>query len=429
MEVREETFKRIERLIEVSTGLVIISGLVIINLPIIPTPDKTLVYATAVFVAVFAFSWHKLKIPIAAVNKNFIESVVYLATIAVIVHATGGSRSYFTFLYLLPNLSVSTTSTRWHTLASWLIATVFIFGEALLFQQPSFRPIAGFDVPALSLAVLNSWAVGLVTVYGRYLSKEVETAQTTATEATVEKEKTINKLKDEFLFIISHELRGPITAIRGYLELFIGTEAAKIGDEAKNLALAAFAQSERLNDLIFELLDLSRLEVGKLKLANENFDINTNLQQVLKREIQRAKEKRINLTIKPTEDILLVYADRERVREVVLILVDNAIKYTGGFGNIWVWGERKEKRAHISVSDTGVGIRTEDLTHLFDRLYQHTSFEVLKKTEQKKEKSIGLGLFLAKSLVEKMGGEISVESQMGKGSKFTFTLPLSKDSI
>src|SRR3990172_12639587 len=210
MEIQEATFKKVERLIEVSSGIIVISGLLIINLPIIPTPDRLTIYATAFSVVVFAFLWHRLKLSMSFLNKNFIESIVYLTAIAVIVHATGGTRSYFNFLYLLPNLNVSTSSTRWRTFSSWLVASIFIFGEALFFPQPTLRPVEGFDIPPYSLAILNSWAVGLVTVYGRYLSREVETAQTEATGPTLKKEKSVNKLKDEFLFIIAHELRGPI---------------------------------------------------------------------------------------------------------------------------------------------------------------------------------------------------------------------------
>jgi signal transduction histidine kinase len=428
MAVQTKTFKNIERVIELSIGILLISGLVIINLPIVPSPNKMVIYVTALLVTLFAFSWHRIKLPISALNKSFLESLVYLTSIAVIVHTTGGSRSYFNFLYLLPNLNVSTSSTKWRTFASWLVASIFIFGEALLFEQPEIRLVSSLSIPPQSLAILNSWAVGLVTVYGRYLQKETETAQTAATAATVEKEKSVNKLKDEFLFIIAHELRGPITAIRGYLELFLNSEATKIGGEVKSLASSASRQSERLNDLIFGLLDLSRLEVGKLKLQNEDFDINEYLYQLVQKDLQLAKEKKINLGFRPGKQKILVLADKERVREVAQNLIDNAIKYTGEFGKIWVWVEERDKEAFISIADTGVGIPSEELPYLFDRFYQPGNVKNLDSAREKKEKSIGLGLFLAKNLVEKMNGQIFVESKLGKGSKFTFTLPLGKNN-
>jgi len=426
MDEQTKTFKRIERLIEVTSGILIISGLLIINLPIIPEPNKTVIYLASFFVFVFGFIWHKLKLPLSPLNKNFLESVVYIATIAVIVHVTGGVRSYFNFLYFLPNLNISIISTRRHTFIFWFMTAFFIFAETLIFPQPNINPVGGFPTPPLSLAVLNSWAVGLVAMYGNYLAKGVETAQIAATQAVVEKEKTVNSLKDEFLFIIAHELRGPITAIRGYLELFLNSKSSKSNNELTNLGLRAFRQSERLNDLIGELLDLSRLEVGKLKLSIESFDINTHLKEVLTSEIEQAKEKKIEYLFKPTEDILLVKADKERVREVTLIFSDNAIKYTGEFGKIWVWIERKNNKVFISIADSGVGIPADEIPYVFTRFHKIPSDDgIAEPTVEKKEKSIGLGLFLAKSLITRMGGEVFVESQVGKGSKFTFTLPAS----
>ena len=424
---REISFKRIQKIIEISSGLLIVSGLLIINLPLVPTPDKTTVYLASIFVFVFIFLWHKLSLSINLMNKNFIESVVLLAVIFVIVHATGGTSSYFNFLYLLPNLSVATSSSRWYTFGSWLATAGFIFGEALLFPSAQVKPVGSFSPPDISLAVLNVWAVGLVAVYGRYLAKEVETTQVVATEATVEKEKEINTLKDEFLFIISHELRGPITAIRGYLELFLTTDSTKTGNEVKRLTLSAMSQGELLNDLIAQLLDLSRLEVGKLKLANENFEINEYLAQLLKNEQEAARGKGIELMFKETTQKVSVYADKERAREVVHNLVDNAIKYTRESGKVWVWVEARGGSAYISVADTGVGIVPQDLPGLFDRFHQPTENPKGEPNGTKKEKSVGLGLFLAKNLVEKMNGKIFAESRLGKGTKFTFSLPLAKN--
>ncbi|MEX0621899.1 MAG: HAMP domain-containing sensor histidine kinase [Candidatus Woykebacteria bacterium] len=417
-------YRQIERTIEISIGLLLVSGLIIINLPIIPTPNKPVIYVTAAFVTLFAFLWHRIKIPLSIVNKNFIEAAIYVVVIALVVHATGGTRSYFNFLYLLPILNISTSSKFWRTSIFWLLATGFIFSEALLFEQPLFRPFPGFDIPQLSLAALNSWAVGLIAVYGHYISSETETAQTAATEATVGKEKAVNKLKDEFLFIVAHELRGPITAIRGYLELFIEETASKMGGDIKKLAANAFLQSERLNDLIFELLDVSRLEVGKLKLSTENFDINIFLQDIINQEKEIAATKKIDLSFEPAEKEVMVYADKERVKEIIRNLIDNAIKYTGELGKVWVGVDTKGHEVYVAVADTGVGIAVEEIPNLFDRFHQSVGGE--KKGEVEIEKSAGLGLFLAKNLVYKMGGKIFVKSQLGKGSKFTFTLPLGK---
>ena len=136
---------------------------------------------------------------------------------------------------------------------------------------------------------------------------------------------------------------------------------------------------------------------------------------------------KIDLVFKPENKRTIVFADEERVREVTQNLLDNALKYTGEFGKVWVWVESKGSKAFISVADSGVGIRQEDLSSLFDRFHHRLAGSDSETGEVRKEKSIGLGLFLAKNLVEKMDGEIFVQSAFGKGSKFTFTLPLSKE--
>lgn len=422
MEELELRFKRIWKISEIIVGLVVVFGLVIIQLPIAPPPNKPVIYLTAVFIALFTLAWHRIKLPISPINKNFIESLVDLAAIAIVVHVSGGVRSYFNFLYFLPNIDMAAVSTRKHTFIFWLCTSIFIFAEAAIFGNSQAAALSEFTSSSYSLAILNSWAVGLVAIYGQLLSREAAMAQGAATAAVVEKEKAINKLKDEFLFIISHELRGPITAIRGYLELFLTGGAGEIEAGAKDLAAAAFRQGARLNNLIAELLDISRLETGKLHLSKEIFDISEFLGKISKEIRPEADEKKIKFTFSAAAQKIFVNADKERVREITIHLIDNAIKFTGEFGQAWLWVEEKEGKVFISVADTGVGIAAEELPHLFDRFYRGKNREI------PEEEGAGLGLFLVKELVNVMGGEIFVESQIGKGSKFTFILPAAKPS-
>ncbi|OGY21836.1 MAG: hypothetical protein A2126_00365 [Candidatus Woykebacteria bacterium GWB1_45_5] len=422
MEELEIRFQRLWKFSEIIVGATIVFGLLIIQLPITPPPNKLVIYATAAVIALFTFALHRVKLPISPANKNFIESVADLVAITVVVHVTGGVRSYFNFLYLLPGIDMAVVSTKRHTFAFWLLTSGFIFSEAAIFGGQEVHSFADITASSYSLAILNSWAVGLVTVYGRFLAREAEAAQGAATAAVVEKEKAINKLKDEFLFIISHELRGPITAIRGYLELFLTGGAGTLETPVKNLAAAAFRQGEHLNNLIAELLDISRLETGKLHLSREIFDLNEFLGELAKEVEQEADEKKIKLTLPVATNKILVNADKERVREVVVHLLENSIKFTGEFGKIWLWAEEKDNKALVSVADTGVGIPAEEIPDLFGRFYKGKSQNASEK------EGAGLGLFLVKELVKVMGGEIFVESQVGKGSKFTFTLPTAKSS-
>jgi signal transduction histidine kinase len=422
MEELEVRFGRLWKYAEIIVAGIVVFGLLIIQLPITPPPNKPVIYATAVFISLFTFGWHRLKLPISLTTQNFLESVVDLIAIAVVVHVTGGVRSYFNFLYFLPCIDMAVVSTKRQTFAFWLLTSALIFAEAGVSGLVQVHTFAQITASSYSLAILNSWAVGLVTVYSRLSAGEAAIAQGAATAAVVDKEKAINKLKDEFLFIISHELRGPITAIRGYLELLITGGAGAVEPSIKALAARAFRQGEHLNNLIGELLDISRLETGKLQLTKENFELNEFLASVLKEVEPDIKEKKIQLTFNPKKDKLTVSADKDRVREVTLHLLENAINFTSEFGKIWLWLESKDGKVYVSVADTGVGIPQEELPHLFERFHERSG-EALGQGE-----GTDLGLFLAKELVEKMGGEISVESQVGKGSKFTFSLPLAKAS-
>ena len=413
MEMEEDIlkFKRSEKLGEIIIAVFVIALFIIIQLPITPTPNKPVIYISAVLYALFTFAWHKIKIPLSPVNKNFVESVIGVVTISIIVRATGGLSSYLNFLYLLPNLSVATTSTKWHAIGVW-IATVFCISvEAFLFPA----------VQATNLALINIWSIGLVSFYGRVLSQEVGSAQEAATTATIEKEKSINKLKDEFVFLISHELRGPITAIRGYIELFLNS-SGNMPDAARELAKLAFKQSDRLNNLIIQLLDLSRLETEKFKLTNEKFDLNPFLKEIVDAAQIESQEKRIKMEAKIGKTPTVVFADKERVKEVILNLIDYAIKNTGEFGKIWVWNEAIEGFARVLVSDTGSGMTPGEQGQVFTRFFGAQGYPA----NPTKDKNLGLGLYLCKQLVEKMGGQINVQSQLGKGTTFSFTVPLSK---
>ena len=421
--------KQIEKLVQIFVFITLVSSLLIIQLPITPLPDRSMIYIPVVLVAIFTLLWHKIKLPLSFDDRNLIEAVVNLIAISIIIHFSGGIRSYFIFLYLLPNIKVSTMSSFWYAITTWFITTVLVFSEVIIFPQPEIRPTSlPFVSSTYALAVLTSWSVIAIIAYGRFLAKEINTAEGEAARTNLEKEKSVNTLKDEFLFIIAHELRGPITAIRGYIELFITGEAKKIGGTVQKLANGALRQSERLNELIFELLDLSRLEVGKLKLQNENINIDKFIQELVAKDIDLAQEKKIELTFKPEGKNIKVFADRERVREVIQNLLDNALKFTPASGKVWVWTETKRKITHISIADSGAGIAKENLPYIFDRFHQDTATTEIGVEGVRKDKSTGLGLFLAKSLVEKMGGEIFVGSTVGKGSKFSFTLPVAKNS-
>ena len=213
---------------------------------------------------------------------------------------------------------------------------------------------------------------------------------------------------------VSHELKTPITAIRAHLEnLLDGVEQP----DPRTLEVM-LAQSERLGRLVEQLLDLSRLESGEVPLHREDMQLGPVVAQVVS-EIEVARPGRgVKFDREVPEDLPAIDADRERVHQVLFNLVDNAVRFTPSGGAVTVSAHRHNGSVEICVSDTGVGIPPEHLPRLFERFYRVDS------ARAREDGGTGIGLAIARSVVEAHGGHLKAESEMGKGSSFTFDLPV-----
>jgi signal transduction histidine kinase len=230
----------------------------------------------------------------------------------------------------------------------------------------------------------------------------------------------LDKMKDEFVSITSHELRTPMTAIQGYLWMLRSGRGGKLTDKQSGYLAKAERGSERMVRLINDMLDVSRIEQGRMVLKREEFDIKLLIQEVLEEARLKANVKRLPLTfLAVAEKLPKVSADRQRVREVLVNLLDNAIKFTTK-GSVTVDAYPQGPFLKISITDTGRGISQEDLPRLFKKFGRlETSFVTAAEAG-----GTGLGLYISKALVERMGGKTGVESEVGKGSTFSFTLPV-----
>lgn len=223
-----------------------------------------------------------------------------------------------------------------------------------------------------------------------------------------------DKLKDEFVSLASHELRTPMTVIKDY--------TAEILDEKSGLSLENQQRLAKIHDsaqrliaIVNDNLDVSRIESGAMEFKPTNFDISAlsvEVRDELSDEYSKKQQK-----VEVMVGNYMVYADKDKTRQVLTNLIGNAVKYTPEKGIIEVSFKANEKSIMTTVSDTGTGIKEEDLQKLFGK------FERLENTVS----GTGLGLYLSKKIVEKSGGTIGVESLFGKGSKFFFTLPLAKN--
>ena len=414
--ISSEKFDRIAKLNEYYTYLVIIIGLAILQLPLPFDINKNPVYVVALVVFILQVLWHRVVLKrFSGESKNFIESLVDLAGIFLVVYFTGGIRSFFFFLYFLPILSNSVympfkkvliISGLTSLLIGIQIATSFGTNDLLF---------------AFSLGALQIWAVWLITSYGRFLSSEINIVKKREEEIKVEEAREVEILKDEFIFIISHELRSPITAIRGYLELLITDSVGKITGKVKSVLENAFIMSNQLTNLVSLMLEIARLETGKIRFYIQDVSVKDFLKKAVSDLKSEAKEK--NIDISEDFDVnLSVQVDYERLEEIMNILINNAIAYTPKFGKVVIEARKKDNMVEIKVIDNGVGISSEKKEHLFEKFYTEKT-----SLGEKAIKATNVGMYVARELLLKMKGNIRVESELGKGSTFTVVLPSSKN--
>lgn len=226
----------------------------------------------------------------------------------------------------------------------------------------------------------------------------------------------LERTRAEFVANASHELQTPLTAIRGFAETLLDG-ALEDPASARRFVEIIQRESVRLSELVDELLDLSKIESGKLPVNRTSFSLAELTADVVSRLEMRLESKRLTLTRQFPPDLPQAYADRAQIARVILNLLDNAVKYTPAEGRITVGAQDDGTHLTVFVSDNGIGIPEEDQERVFERFYR------VDKARSRDSGGTGLGLSIVKHLVERNGGSVSVESHPGAGSHFHFTLP------
>lgn len=226
------------------------------------------------------------------------------------------------------------------------------------------------------------------------------------------------ELRDEFVFIAAHQLRAPVSVIRGYLSMILAGEFGSLNKETREALNTSRQLNERLVKLVEDLLEVARGEAGKMQIEVESTSIQENVMAIIKEFKEQAAKKGVELVYHKPEADIKVLADPYKLKEVLSNLVDNAIQYTLGKEMVIVSHQVKDRSLVIHVKDQGIGISEKDIKKLFTKFF---------RAETKQTQDIagtGLGLFICKQIIERMGGRIWVESELGKGSTFSFSLPL-----
>jgi two-component system, OmpR family, phosphate regulon sensor histidine kinase PhoR len=236
----------------------------------------------------------------------------------------------------------------------------------------------------------------------------------------ITKEKEVSEMKSDFVSSVSHELRTPLSSIKAYVEMLLDGEAP---DDQTRVEFYNIIQSEanRLSRLIDNILNISRIESGVVKIQREHISLPSVIKEVLDVIQPQARAKNIELAEQSTPLYYQVYADKDMIYQALLNLVGNAIKYTPDGGKVMIDTivDDHQRMVTVNITDTGVGVPPDALPHLFEKFYRVND-------HKKIAKGTGLGLNLVKHIVETVhGGKVAVESDVGRGSTFSFSLPIS----
>jgi signal transduction histidine kinase len=228
----------------------------------------------------------------------------------------------------------------------------------------------------------------------------------------------LDELKSDFMATMSHELRTPLTSVIGYSDMLLTGMTGELNEKQAEFVESILRGGETLLSLINDVLDLTKIEAGRLELNKESIDLRAALLSVLPVVRPRAKEKRIRISTFLPTDLPLILADPGKFSQILLNLLTNGIKYTHDNGNVSVEARPLDGFVEIWVNDTGIGISKEDQDKVFQRFTQIDS------SATRLQGGTGLGLAIVRELIELHGGSIRLQSKLGKGSSFVFTMPI-----
>lgn len=280
-----------------------------------------------------------------------------------------------------------------------------LLGGATVSKEMEFARPDGLKVPVLA-------------AYAYVESRDGASPCLAETYTDLTDRKRLDDLKNEFVFIAAHELRSPVTAIKLLIDLIFDDKRVTIDHVLRDYLTKLHEAEERLLQLVDDLLEVSRTEVGRLKIKLGEEDLAANVLAVIgdlrASALARGVTIRYDQTLRPPS----VLADPNKLREILINLVSNAVKYNVPGGTVSIDHERRDGLVFTTVRDTGIGISSEDQEKLFSKFWRSDDFAV------RSQPGTGLGLFIVKELAERMGGSVKLESERGKGTTVTFSLPV-----
>jgi len=226
-----------------------------------------------------------------------------------------------------------------------------------------------------------------------------------------------NRMKSEFVKIVSHQLRSPMTNLKWSIDLLMSGELGEIGKEQIEYFKILRENVSRMTELVKDLLTVSRIEEGSLLVKKEMVSLEQIVKDLILRFKPLALASNVEVKLETQKDLPEILVDSYQIKTVIENLLDNAIRYVKGKGEVLIKIEKKEESLCFKVKDTGVGIPKEDQKYIFQKFFR------AENAIRQQTQGSGLGLFIAKSIIERLGGKIGFQSEENKGTTFWFTLP------
>ncbi|KXK10233.1 MAG: Non-motile and phage-resistance protein [Microgenomates bacterium OLB23] len=308
------------------------------------------------------------------------------------------------------------------------------FGSKLSGETYSSEDIHMFKIlaPEVAVAVKNSLQYDEIKQFNITLQDKIKHATYNLRTAN-QKLKDLDKMKDDFVSVASHELRTPMTAIKSYLWLALAGKGGKLSEKQRYYLQRSYNSSDRLIKLVNDMLNISRIESGRIFVNLGKADIVTLVQDVIEEVKPRIDELKLSIEVDfkskgvlAQDEIKPVIADTDKIKEVVLNLIGNSLKFTDAGGKITIMFTKDGNKIVTNVKDTGRGIDAKDMPTLF------TKFGMIQGSyaTNKKASGTGLGLYISKSIIELHNGEMLGSSEgIGKGATFSFSLPVYSEKL
>jgi signal transduction histidine kinase len=250
------------------------------------------------------------------------------------------------------------------------------------------------------------------------LDQEERFAGTVIVLRDVTIEQGVAQAKNDFVSLVSHELRTPMTSIKGYTDLMLKGAVGALNEQQHNFMTIVKSNVDRMAELVSDLLDVSRLDSGRVRLVRERLDLAGVILEISQELTETLRQRELTLEFDLVPGLPRVYADRGRIVQVLLNLLSNAYRYTPAGGTITIAIHALDDEIQVDVADTGIGIPAKDRESVFERFYRADHPAV------REQAGTGLGLPIARSLIEMHGGKLWLESEVEIGSTFSFTLPI-----